>query len=327
MRRRELITMLGGAGWLATCPLAAHAPEMARRWRVGWLSPSSGPGAVTKSFVQAMEALGYFEGRNLTMEYRWAAGNSKRMNELAEDLVRTPVDLIVTAGTPATLAAKHTTSTIPIVFAAAGAPIEKGLVSSLSRPGGNVTGLALIMDDIKTLEILKEAAPRISRTAFIYDPETLPGRFGDDWLRLARGRSRRLGVELQPVILRIPNDTDQLFATLPTGIDSLLISNSSVNVQARRRICTMAATRGLPSASNERFFADAGCFLSYGESQLDMHRRAASYVHRIFSGTRPADLPVEQPTKFELAINLKTAKALRLEIPPMLLARADEVIE
>jgi putative ABC transport system substrate-binding protein len=325
LRRREFITLLGGAA--AVLPLTAHAQQTARLWRVGWLSAGSGPGAFTKSFLQGMQELGYVEGRNLAIEYRWAAGSNERMAEFAQDLVRTGVDLIVTAGTPATLAAKQATSTIPIVFAAAGAPIEKGLVISLGHPGGNVTGLALLVDDIKTLQILKEAIPRISRSAFIYDPDTLPGRFGDDWLRLARGRSRRLKVDLQPVVLRASNDADQVFATLPAGVDSLLVENSAVNAVARRRICALAAMRRLPAVSTERSFADAGCFLSYGEDQVDMHRRAATYVHKIFKGTNPADLPVEQPTKFQLVINLKTAKALGLDVPPMLLARADEVIE
>jgi putative ABC transport system substrate-binding protein len=274
-----------------------------------------------------MQERGYVEGKNLNIEYRWAAGKNERLEQFAADLVRTGVDLIVTAGTPATLAAKLATSTIPIVFAAAGAPIEKGLVISLGHPGGNVTGLALLVDDIKTLQILKEAIPRISRSAFIYDPDTLPGRFGDDWLRLARGRSRRIKVDLQPVVLRASNDADQVFATLPAGVDSLLVENSAVNAVARRRICALAAMRRLPAVSTERSFADAGCFLSYGEDQVDMHRRAATYVHKIFKGTNPADLPVEQPTKFQLVINLKTAKALGLDVPPMLLARADEVIE
>jgi len=323
--RRELIALLGGAA--AALPLAGHAQQTARHWRVGWLSTGSGPGIFRKIFLQALQELGYIEGHNLPTAYRWAAGSNERTSEFAADLVRTGVDLIVTAGTPATLAAKQATSTIPIVFAAAGAPVEKGLVSSLSRPGGNVTGLALIMDDIKTLEILKEAAPRISRAAFIYDPDTLPGRFGEDWLRLARGRARRLKVDLQPVILRAPNDVDSLFATFPAGADSVLVSNSSINALARRRICALATMRGLPTVSNERMFVDAGCFLSYGEDQADMHRRAATYVHKIFSNTKPADLPVEQPTKFRLVINLKTAKAIGLDVPPMLLARADEVIE
>jgi putative ABC transport system substrate-binding protein len=173
VNKREFITLVGGAA--VARPMAARAQQSPRVWRIGWLSPNFGPGASTQAFLQVMRERGYVEGQNLTIEYRWAAGKDEQMASFAADLVSKRVDLIVTAGTPATLAAKQATSTIPIVFAVAGAPVEKGLVGSLSHPGGNVTGLALITDDIKALEILKEAAPRISRVAFIYDPDTLPG--------------------------------------------------------------------------------------------------------------------------------------------------------
>jgi putative ABC transport system substrate-binding protein len=325
LRRRDFVTLLGGAA--AAWPLAAHAQRGERVWRIGWLSPATGPGRMTQSFLQGMQERGYVEGKNLNIEYRWSAGKSEPLEQFAVELVRAGVDVIVTVGTPATLAAKLATSTIPIVFAAAGAPIEKGLVSSLGRPGGNVTGLALITDDIKSLEILKEIVPGISRAAFVYDPNTLPGRFGEAWLSGARARSRRLKVDLRPVTLSNPDDASQVLAALPATADALLIGNSTNNILVRGRICTLAAQRRLPTASNERAFADAGCLMSYGEDQRDMHRRAATYVDKIFKGAKPADLPVEQPTKFQLVINLKTAKALGLEIPPTLLARADEVIE
>jgi putative ABC transport system substrate-binding protein len=325
MRRRSFITLLGGAA--AVWPLATYAQRGERVWRIGWLSPASGPGRTTQSFLQGMQERGYVEGKNLNIEYRWSAGKSEPLEQLAVDLVRMGVDVIVSVGTPATLASKLATSTIPIVFAAAGAPIEKGLVNSLGRPSGNVTGLALITDDIKSLEILKEIVPGISRAAFIYDPNTLPGRFGETWLSAARARSRRLKVDLRPVTLSNPDDTSQVLAALPATADALLIGNSSNNILVRGRICTLAAQRRLPTASNERAFADAGCLMSYGEDQRDMHRRAATYVDKIFKGAKPADLPVEQPTKFQLVINLKTAKALGLAIPDTVLARADDVIE
>jgi putative ABC transport system substrate-binding protein len=325
IRRREFITLLGGAA--AACPLAAYAQRGERVWRIGWLSPASGPGRMTQSFLQGMQERGYVEGKNLNIEYRWSAGKNEPLEQLAVELVRTGVDVIVTVGTPATLAAKLATSTIPIVFAAAGAPIEKGLVSSLARPGGNVTGLALITDDIKSLEILKEIVPRVSRAAFIYDPNTLPGRFGEAWLSGARARSRRLKVDLRPVTLSNPDDASHVLAALPTTADALLIGNSTNNILVRGRICTLAAQRRLPTASNERAFADPGCLMSYGEDQRDMHRRAATYVDKIFKGAKPTDLPVEQPTKFQLVINLKAAKALGLTVPDTVLARADEVIE
>jgi ABC-type uncharacterized transport system substrate-binding protein len=325
MRRREFITLLGGAA--AAWPCAARAQKSPRVWRIGWLSPNSGPGPSTQAFLQVMRERGYVEGQNLVIEYRWVAGKDEQMADFAAELVSKRVDLIVTAGTPATLAAKEATATIPIVFAAAGAPVEKGLVGSLSHPGGNVTGFALITDDIKTLEILKEAAPRIARVAFIYDPDTLPGQFGENWLSRARGRSRTLKLDLQPVTLRNASGTEELFAALPPGTDALLVGNSAINALARRRICALAAQRKMPAVSTERAFVEAGCLMSYGEDQRDMFGRAAGYVDKILKGAKPADLPVEQPTRFRLVINLKTAKAIGIEIPPTLLARTDEVIE
>jgi ABC-type uncharacterized transport system substrate-binding protein len=325
MRRRAFVLALGGVA--VALPFAAPAQQGDRVRRIGWLSPGSGPSDATRSFFQGARERGYVEGENLLVEYRWAAGKSTRLAELAEELVRTGVELIVTVGTPATLAAKQATSSIPIIFAAAGAPIQKGIVASLANPGGNVTGFALITDDIKALEILKEAAPAISRAAFVYDPDTLPGAFGEDWLKGARARSRRLKVELHLVALRDPGRSDEVFAALPTGTNALLLENTATTALARRRICALAAQRRIPAASIERAFVDAGCLMSYGEDQVDMHRRAAVYMDRIFKGAKPSDLPVEQPTRFKLVINLKTAAMLGLELPPTLLARADEVIE
>jgi len=325
MKRREFMALVGGTAM--AWPLAARAQQGGRVRRIGWLSPGSGPNDATRSFLQGAREHGYLKGENFLVEYRWAAGKSARLAQLAEELVRAGVDLIVTVGTPATLAAKQATSSIPIVFAAAGAPIQKGIVASLANPGGNVTGLALITDDVKALEILKEATPAISRAAFVYDPDTLPGAFGEDWLKRARARSRGLKIELQLVALRDPGRIDQVFAALPAGTDALLLQNSATNALARRRICALAAQGRIPTASIERAFADAGCLVTYGEDQVDMHRRAAVYMDRIFKGAKPADLPVEQPTHFRLVINLKTAGLLGLDLPPTLIARADEVIE
>jgi ABC-type uncharacterized transport system substrate-binding protein len=324
MRRR---TFLAGLGTAVAWPLAAPAQQPSRVRRIGWLSAGSAPGPMAQGFLQAIRELGYVDGENLRIEYRFAGGKAERLGELAAELVAAGVDVIVTAGTPATLAAKQATASIPIVFAAAGAPVEKGLVASLANPGGNVTGFALITDDLKPLEILKEAVPTISRVAFLYDPDTLPGAFGEDWLNRTQARARRLRVDLQPVILRRPDGARQVLDALPGGTDALLIANTATNAQARRPICTVAAQRRLPSASIERAFAEAGCLMTYGEHQADMHRRAAGYVDRILKGAKPADLPVEQPTRFQLVVNLKTATALGLTLPPLLLTRADEVIE
>jgi putative tryptophan/tyrosine transport system substrate-binding protein len=324
MNRRAFIYALGS---MATCPFAALAQQPPRVWRIGWLSLGAGPSALTQSFLQGMRELGYVEGQNFVVEYRWATGKDERITEFAADLVRKGVDLIVTAGTSAALAAKQATTTVPIVFASAGAPVEKGIVSSLAHPGGNVTGLALLTDDVKAVQILQEAAPRISHVAFIYNPNTLPSQFGETWLSRAKARSGTLKLDFQPVALRNPNEADRVFASLPAGVDALLIENSATNALARRQICSLAAHRRIPAVSTERAFAYAGCLLSYGEDQRDMHRRAATYVDKIFRGATPSDLPVEQPTKFELFINLKTAKTLGIDIPPTLLARAEQVIE
>jgi putative tryptophan/tyrosine transport system substrate-binding protein len=325
MNRREVITVLGGAA--ASWPLAARAQQAERTRRVGWLSLGSGPGVFARTFIQSMRERGYTEGQNLAIEYGWAAGKDERLEQLAGELVRKQVDLIVTAGSPATMAAKQATSTIPIVFSAAGAPVEKGLVKSLREPGGNVTGLALITDDIKALQILKEVIPNISQVAFVYDPATLPGEFGETWLRRARVRARALKLDLRPIVLHNPEQVEDVFTRLPASADAMLLGNSAVNALARNQICKLALQRRLPTASIERAFVEAGCLLSYGEDQVEMVRRAATYVDKIFKGARPAELPVEQPTKFQLFLNLKTAKALGLEVPPMVLARADEVIE
>ncbi len=274
-----------------------------------------------------MNELGYVEGRNLTIEYRWAAGRNEQLPQLAADLVSSGVDLIVTAGMPATAAAKNATATVPIIFASAGAPIEKGLVDSLARPGGNVTGFALITDEIKTLQISKEMAPAISRVAYVYDPDVQPGQFGERWLSRARARSRTLKIEFRPVVLRNADAADQVLAALPAGTNALLLANTTPNVLARGRICRFAAERRLPAVSTEKVLAAAGCLMSYGEDQLNMSRQAAGYSARILKGAKPADLPVQQPTKFELVINLKTAKALGLDVPETLLATADELIK
>ena len=324
MRRRQFITFLGlAAAWPAG--LAAQQPRQERR--LGWLSPGAGPGEASRSFFEAMRERGYVEGENLKVEYRWAAGKNERLPELAAELVRAGVDLIVTVGSPATAAAMQATTTIPIVFATAGGPVQKGLVASLANPGGNVTGLALIMDDLKALEILKEAAPAITRVAFLYDPDTIPGAFGEEWLKRVRNRSRVLKLEFRPIILRNPERTKEVIDALPAGTNGLLIGSSAPTAIARRAICTLATQRRLPTASIDRTFVDAGCLLSYGEDQRDMRRRAAGYVDKIFKGAKPSELPVEQPTRFQLVINLKTAQAVGLEVPPMLVARADEVIE
>jgi putative ABC transport system substrate-binding protein len=312
---------------LLAAPLAAEAQQANRVWRIGFLSSASGPTDRSESFVQGLRDLGYVEGQNLIVGYRWAAGKNERLAELATELIGAGVDVIVTTGTPATLAAKQATRTLPIVFGSAALPVENGLVASLARPGGNVTGIALVVHDVKTLDLLKETAPGISRVAYVYDPATLPGTHELARLALYQDQARGLDITLEPVALRAPDETDRVFAALTGGTRGLLITSSSINILARDRICTLATQRRLPAIGTDRSFANAGCLMSYGENLPDLYRRAAGYVDRILKGAKPADLPVEQPTKFELVINLKTAKALGVTIPPSLLQRADQVIE
>ena len=291
---------------------------------IGVLSAAAGPTEQTQIIVRTLGELGYVEGENLIIEYRWAAGKNERLPELAADLVRAKVDLIVTGGTPATLAAKQATPTIPIVFAIAN-PIEKGIIASLARPGGNLTGIGLISTQLKPLELLKEAAPAVSHVVYLYDPATFAGI--ESMVGNLPGPAETLGVSLEPVALREPDETEGVFRELPAGTNGLLLENSGINQMARDRICALAVQRRLPAAGNDPRFASSGCLLSYGEDPVAISRREALYVARILKGARPADLPVEQPIKFDLIINLKTANELGLTVPWTLLLRAEEVIE
>jgi putative ABC transport system substrate-binding protein len=255
------------------------------------------------------------------MEWRYAEGHPDRLPELAAELVRAQVDVIVTHGTPATLALKQATKTIPIVFATIGHPVEKGIVASRARPGGNITGLAFQVGLSKYYQLLKEVAPTTDRVVVLYDPHSDPPVV-DEWVRQARA----MNMEWQAVALR--GDVAQAFAAFGRGTNGLVLSGAGPLQRSADQICKLALQRRLPTAA---FFAtrfpEAGCLMSYGENLDDMWRRAAAFVDKILKGANPADLPVEQPTKFELVINLKAAKALGLTIPPSLLLRADQVIE
>jgi putative ABC transport system substrate-binding protein len=327
--RRELIAALGGGA--VTWPLAASysaAAQSGRKvWRIGYLSGMYGSTELSQSFIQGLSLLGYVGGQNLIVEFRFALGKNERLAELAADLVHEGVDLITTEGTPSTLAAMHATNTIPVVFGSAQDPVEKGIVASLANPGGNVTGNALIADHSKPLELLKQAVPRVSQVVFIYDPATRPGAYGEAKLRELQSNARTVDMVVHAIALSDPDGTDRAFATLPTNTDAILLENSVINLLAQERLCTLAAQRGLPAVSTFGEFAAAGCLMSYGEDLPDVYRRAASYVDKIFRGTKPADLPVQQPVTFRLIINLRTAKALGLTMPELLLIRADKVIE
>ena len=258
------------------------------------------------------------------MEYRWAEGHQDRLPGLAADLVRAQVDVIFTGGTPATYAAMQATKTIPIVFGSAGAVVQKGIVASLARPGGNVTGLTFQVEALKLYQMLKEAAPAVVRGVYLYDPESAPPSSPEG----LPSRARALNVEWQSVALRDePNGVEQAFAAIGRGSNGLVLDQAARLQLKAAQICGLALQRRLPAVGFTRAFPDAGCLMSYSESVNDMHRRAAAIVIKILKGAKPADLPVEQPTKFELVINLKTAKAIGLTIPQTLLLQATEVIQ
>jgi len=267
------------------------------------------------------------EGKDLILEYRFAAGQPERFAALAAELVRLKVDLLVTDATPAAQAAKDATSTIPIVMAVSAAPIEAGLVASLARPGGNVTGLSVMAPELggKRLELLKEVLPNVSRVAVLWSTGNLT--YPAQW-RALEAAAHVLGVQLHPLAVPNPNELDSIFAAMTrAGAEALITLADAVLWNHRTRVVELTAQHRLPAMFPEREFADAGGFMAYGPSVPDSFRRAAVYVDRILKGAKPGDLPVEQPTQFNLVINLKTAKALGITMPPTLLMRADAVIK
>jgi ABC-type uncharacterized transport system substrate-binding protein len=310
-------------------PLDAQALQSAKMAQIGFLSLSSPSGVVLwrQAFRQGLTDLGWVEGENVRIEYRYAEGRIERLPDLAADLVRLKVDVIVTALNTDALAAQKATSTIPIVMASAADPIGTGLVESLARPGGNITGLTSIVPELagKRLELLKEVVPNLSRVAVLWNPQGRTSTLSWKELQLP---ARRLGIELRSLEVRSVNAFDKAVADAArTRAGALAIMPDPVFVTNLKRIADLAAKSRLPSIYNLSEFVDAGGLVSYGPDQSDSFRRAATYVDKILKGAKPADLPVEQATKFELVINLKTAKALGLSIPPLLLLRADRVIE
>ncbi len=329
MRRREFISLIGGAvGW----PFAAEAQQAAKVARLGYLSTNlaSSPHH-HEAFRQGLRDLGYVEGRNVVIEYRDAEGKVERHPALVAELVALKVDVIVVAGSTLTAqTAKQATSTLPIVFIAVGDPVGSGLVTSLARPGGNVTGLSNIGPELvgKCLELLKQAVPGVDRVAVLWVPGALGERTDKDMLKGAEVAGRALGVQLQFVDARGLENFDRAFSDMTSArAGGLTVLPSARLLREHRRLVDLAAKNRLPAVYTSREFVDAGGLMAYGANLADLYRRAATYVDKVLKGTKPADLPVEQPTKFELVINLKTAKALGLEIPPTLLTRADEIIE
>jgi len=329
MDRRDTVFALLALG---AAPLAAEAQQAAKVARIGYLSPSlaSRP-HLRDAFLQGLHDLGYVEGRNVVIEYRDAEGKLERVNALAAELVALKVDVIVVGGgTRVTLATMQATKTIPIVFTGVGDPVESGLVISLARPGGNVTGLSNLGPELvgKRLELLKQAVPGLDRVAVLWLPGALGERTDKDMLAGADVAARALGVQLQFVEARSADEFARAFSDMSSArAGALTVLPSNRFLREHRRLVELAAEKRLPAVYTSREFVDTGGLMSYGANSADLHRRAATYVDKILKGAKPGDLPVEQPTKFELVINLKTAKDLGLILPPSLLARADELIQ
>ncbi len=326
MRRRDFITLAGG---MAAWPLAVRAQQTEKVWRVGMLdtTPAKLNAVNIDAFRDALARLGYVEGRNAVIEYRSGEGRIDRFPKLAAELMALKVDIIVTRGTPATTAAKNATSTIPIVMAAIGEPVGTGAVASLARPGGNVTGLSAFVTELtaKRIEIMRELLPRISRIALLDNMDN--GSVPAQWNEMKRAA---LGFGIQPLLCDVkkPDDIEAAFRTaLAERVDALSVGNDSVVIASRRQIADLAAKNRLPAIYATREFVDAGGLISYAANYTDLYRRAAIYVDKIFKGANPGELPVEQPTTFELVINAKAAKSLGLTVSAALLSRADEVIE
>jgi putative ABC transport system substrate-binding protein len=327
MRRREFITLLGGAA--ATWPLAARAQQAERMRRIGVLmnlavGDPEGEARIA-AFVQALQRLGWSDGRNLRIDHRWAAGDAGRFKRYAEELLALAPDVILAAATPSVQALQRATRTVPIVFANVADPVGAGFVDTLARPGGNATGFTPFEYGLsgKWLELLKEIAPRVTRVAVLRDLNIGLGQLG-----AIQSVAPSLGMELTPIGV---DDVGQMertvaaFARSPNG--GLIVTASTSAIIHRELITTLAARNKLPAVYYERYFVAAGSLMSYGPDFLDQYRSAATYVDRILRGEKPADLPVQAPTKHVLMVNLNAAKALGLDVPPTLLARADEVIE
>jgi putative ABC transport system substrate-binding protein len=328
MRRREFITLLGGA---AAWPLAARGQQSVRMRRIGMLmslTPDDPDGrARSDAFLQGLQRSGWIDGRNIQIDHRWGGGDADNFRKYAAELVALDPDALLASGTVTVAPLLQATRKVPIVFVQVADPVGAGFVNSLARPGGNVTGFALFEYGIsgKWLELLKEVAPRVTRAAVIRDPDISSGtgQFG-----ALQSVAPSFGMELSPINLRDVGEIERAvaaFARSPNG--GLIITTSAWSVVHRDLIITLAARHRLPAVYYRRLFVTSGGLISYGPDIVDQHQRAAGYVDRILKGEKPADLPVQAPTKYELVLNLKTAKALGLDVPASVLARADEVIE
>ncbi len=322
MRRREFITALGGAA--VAWPIAARAQQAGKVKRIGFLRVGPPPASFIDGFRQGLRELGFAEDQHFIIEYGLAQSAAQILDTAAE-LVRRRVDVIVASGTPSVFPAKEAAGQIPVVFVATLDPVSTGLVASLAKPGRNVTGMSSISGDViaKRLQMTRELLPKLTRIALLVR-ESSPT--AAQYVQESQAAARDLGIELQIETERTPTDLERLFIAV-RGSSALVIADDAEFTAHRSQIAELALRNNLPTVSGLKEMVEAGGLMAYGASFRELYRRAASHVHEILRGAKPADLPVEQPTKFELAINLKTAKALGLEIPPTLLATADEVIE
>ena len=325
--RRDLLFALG-AGALAA-PFAAFAQQPGKIWRIGYLSQTSGPNENLGAFLDGLRTFGYIEGQNLSIDYRWSAGNRERLPAMAAELIRLRVDLIVTGATEPVIAAKRATSTIPIVMTGASDPVGSGLIDSLARPGSNITGMSIQSTDlaVKDLQLVLELVPKATRVA-IFTVSGAAGGSSNLFIEQLQMAARKAGITL---FVRQANEAAAIvgeFAAMQRArAQALVVQHGVFTDSHRKQIVQLAAQYRLPAIFGSRGFVDAGGLMSYGPSLPEVFRRAAYYVDRIFKGAKPADLPVEQPTKFELIINRKTANALGLTIPQSILVSANEVIE
>ena len=329
LKRRDLIALLGGAA--ATWPLAVRAQQGERMRRIGTITIFAADDRASlprlTGFRQGLQQLGWVEGRNVIFEARWGAGDAERLRRGAAELVALAPDVILAATTPSVAALLQVTSSVPIVFVQVADPVGAGFVASLAQPGGNATGFTIYEYTLgpKWLELLKEIAPHVTRVGLLRDPGNVAeiGLFGS-----VRTAAPAMGIDTSPLTLREAGEIERgvaAFAREPNG--GLIVLGSAASVVHREQIIALAAQHRLPTVYPDQLFVTTGGLISYGPDRLDQYRRAAGYVDRILRGEKPADLPVQSPTKYELTINLKTAKAMDIEVPPSLIARADEMIE